>query len=57
MDYLEWNDAVAAYLFNEDKAGETVFLYLTRDEITGSIVINRTWRGVVMGYGKILSRH
>lgn len=34
MNYLEWNDAVAAYLFNEDKAGESVFLYLTRDEIT-----------------------
>lgn len=33
MNYLEWNDAVASYLFNEDKEGERVFLYLTQSEI------------------------
>lgn len=33
MHYLEWNNLIAQSLFNPQKAGEDVYLYLTPDEI------------------------
>lgn len=33
MNYLEWNDSIAKYFFNESKAGQEVLLYVTDDVI------------------------
>jgi len=33
MNYQEWNELIASYLFNEDKEGKEVFLYLNKNEI------------------------
>ncbi|MFD1188809.1 hypothetical protein, partial [Pontibacter rugosus] len=33
MKYLQWNNAVGKWLFNEDKAEEEVYLFVTRQDI------------------------
>ena len=33
MDYLEWNRKIAEFLFNKDKEGKRIFLYINRQEI------------------------
>ena len=34
MDYLDWNDGIAAHFFSEGKAGRRIHLYVTRDLIS-----------------------
>ncbi len=31
MNYLEWNDKLAAHFFNPEMAGREVFLYITQE--------------------------
>lgn len=33
MTYLEWNNAIASFLFNEDRANQQVLLFLTKEDI------------------------
>ena len=33
MDYLEWNNTLAEYLFNDHKIEKEVFLFITIDEV------------------------
>ncbi|WP_276980016.1 hypothetical protein [Flavobacterium filum] len=33
MDYLHWNKVIASYLFNPERSGQDVYLYLTQQDI------------------------
>ncbi len=33
MNYLEWNDLIASFFFNEDIADKEVYLYITKEDI------------------------
>jgi hypothetical protein len=33
MDYLQWNKEISHYLFNPERSGQDVYLYLTQQDI------------------------
>ncbi|TGE21540.1 hypothetical protein E5K00_14750 [Hymenobacter aquaticus] len=37
MDYIQWNNLVADYLFKPDRQGQEVFLYLTEDNLLQAV--------------------